>query len=149
MIDTITHADTAFLNQLRGISASFETIGGSGALFELLSATLFLPSADPASRMDIAQQCARTPWHVMKSAFDAHLLSSSSVSDLRRLAIPAAYIGADGLPTAPCCVAGINPRVITGKTIGVGHFSPRLAPDQINAMQATFRARLNAPMALA
>jgi hypothetical protein len=51
---------------------------------------LFLPSDDPDVKRDVLAQCARTPRHVLKSAFAAHLLRGSSVADLQQLAIPAA-----------------------------------------------------------
>jgi pimeloyl-ACP methyl ester carboxylesterase len=145
MIDTLIEAEPALREQLLAISAGFDTVGGPDALAALLSAMLFLPSDDAELRTQIVAQCARTPRHVLKAAFDAHLLGGSSLSDLRGLVVPAAFIGADGLPTDPGFVTAINPRVMTGKTIGVGHYSPLLAPRQINAMLATFLARLEAP----
>ena len=138
MIDTFVDGDAAFLQGLHDLSKSFDTIGGSRELFESISAMLFLPSDDPQVRKDVLEQCARTPWHVLTSAFAPHLLRGVSVTDLQRLAIPAAYIGADGLPTQIWRIEAINPHVHTGKTIGVGHFSPLLAADQINAMLSRF-----------
>jgi pimeloyl-ACP methyl ester carboxylesterase len=142
MIDTFVDGDSSFVQGLRELSDNLEAIGRSSQLFETLSAMLFLPSDDPDVRKDVLEQCARTPWHVLKSAFAAHLLRGSSVADLQQLTIPAAYIGADGLPTEIWRVEGINPRVSTGKTVGVGHFSPLLAPDQVNAMLGTFVDRV-------
>jgi pimeloyl-ACP methyl ester carboxylesterase len=138
MIDTFVDGDAAFLEGLHDLSKSFDAIGGSRQLFETLSAMLFLPSDDPRVRKDVLERCARTPWHVLTSAFAPHLLRGASVADLQRLAIPAAYIGADGLPTQIWRIEAINPRVSTAKTIGVGHFSPLLAADQINAMLSRF-----------
>jgi pimeloyl-ACP methyl ester carboxylesterase len=144
MIDTFVDGDASFVQGLRELSDNMEAIGGSRQLFETLSAMLFLPSDDPEVKKDLLEQCARTPWHVLTSAFAAHLLRGSSVADLQQLTIPAAYIGADGLPTEIWRVEDINPRVSTGKTFGVGHFSPLLAPDQINAMLGSFVERVNA-----
>jgi pimeloyl-ACP methyl ester carboxylesterase len=149
MIDTFVDGDASFVQGLRELSDNLEAIGGSRQLFETLSAMLFLPSDDQDVKKNVLEQCARAPWHVLTSAFPAHLLHGSSVADLEQLAIPAAYIGADGLPTEIWRVEGINPRVSTGKTVGVGHFSPLLAPDQINAMLGSFFDRLNASEAFA
>jgi pimeloyl-ACP methyl ester carboxylesterase len=149
MIDTFVDGDASFVQGLRELSDNMQAIGGSRQLFETLSAMLFLPSDDPELKKDVLEHCARTPWHVLTSAFAAHLLHGSSVTDLQQLAIPAAYIGADGLPTEIWRVEGINPGVSTGKTIGVGHFSPLLAPDQINAMLGFFIGRVNASAAFA
>jgi pimeloyl-ACP methyl ester carboxylesterase len=149
MIDTFVDADATFMQGLRELSDNMETIGGSRQLFETLSAMLFLPSDDPRVKEDVLDQCARTPWHVLTSAFATHLLRGTSMADLQQLAIPAAYIGADGLPTDIWRIEDINPRVCTGKTVGVGHFSPLLAPDQVNAMLGSFINRVNAPVAFA
>jgi pimeloyl-ACP methyl ester carboxylesterase len=149
MIDTFIEGDAAFMQGLRELSDNMEVIGGSRQLFETLSGMLFLPSDDPELRKDVLEQCARTPWHVLRSAFAAHLLRGSSVTDLQQLAIPAAYIGADGLPTEIWRVEGINRGVSTGKTVGVGHFSPLLAPHQINAMLDSFVVRVSASLAFA
>jgi pimeloyl-ACP methyl ester carboxylesterase len=143
MIDTFIDGDAAFLKALHDLSNSFDAIGGARELFEQLSSMLFLASDDPLVRAEVLEQCGRTPWHVLTSAFAPHLLHGSSVSDLQRLAVPAAYIGADGLPTQIWRVEAINAHVTTGKTFGVGHFSPLLAADQINAMISRFVARLD------
>jgi pimeloyl-ACP methyl ester carboxylesterase len=144
MIDTFVDGDASFVQGLRELSDNMPAIGGSRQLFETLSAMLFLPSDDQKLKAGVLEQCARTPWHVLTSAFTEHLLLGSSVADLRQLAVPAAYIAADGLPTEIWRVEAINPGVSTGKTVGVGHFSPLLAPDQINAMLDSFVSRVNA-----
>jgi pimeloyl-ACP methyl ester carboxylesterase len=138
MIDTFVDGEASFVEGLHDLSKGLDNIGGSRELFETLSGMLFLTSDDPHVRQDVLEQCARTPWHVLTSAFAPHLLRGDSVGDLQRLAIPAAYIGADGLPTQIWRIEAINPRVRTGKTLGVGHFSPLLAADQINAMLSCF-----------
>jgi len=143
MIDTFVDGDASFVQGLRELSGSMQAIGGSLELFEKLAAMLFLPSDNQELKASILEQCARTPWHVLTSAFVEHLLRGTSVADLQQLTVPAAYIGADGLPTQIWRVEGINPGVSTGKTVGVGHFSPLLAPDQINAMLQTFVDRVN------
>jgi len=147
MIDTFIDGDATFVQGLRELSDNMEPVGDSRRLFEMLSAMLFLPSDDRSVKQDILEQCARTPWHVLRSAFASHLLHGSSAADLSQLAIPAAYIGADGLPTEIWRIEGINPRVCTGKTVGVGHFSPLLAPNQVNAMLGAFIDRVNAAVA--
>lgn len=144
MIDTFIDGDASFVQGLRDLSDNMQAIGGSRQLFERLSAMLFLPSDDQDLKAGVLEQCARTPWHVLASAFTEHLLRGSSKADLQQLAIPAVYIAADGLPTEIWRVESINPGVSTGKTVGVGHFSPLLAPDQINAMLDVFVNRVNA-----
>jgi pimeloyl-ACP methyl ester carboxylesterase len=143
MIDTLVDADVLFMERLSDLSGSFGMIGGSSQLFEILGTLLFLPSDDPDVRKEILERCGRTPWHVLTSAFNEHLLRSSSLADLQQLTIPAAYIAAEGLPTQTWRVENINPRVSTGKTVGAGHFSPLLVPHQINAMLGTFVHRLS------
>jgi hypothetical protein len=56
--------------------------------------------------------------------------------------MPPADLGAGGLPTDIARVEALNPRVMTGKTSGVGHFSPLPAADQINAMVMPFVDRV-------
>ena len=143
MIDTFVEGQ-GFYMKLRELSASFATIGGSRQVFEALSGGLFLPSDNPDLRREILDQCSHTPWHALTSTFNRALLENTSASDLRDVAIPVAYISAHGLPTEIWRVEHINPRVITGKTVGVGHFSTLMAPDQINAMLRTFVDQVNA-----
>jgi pimeloyl-ACP methyl ester carboxylesterase len=146
MIDTFIAADTAFMNGLRQLSETMPAMGGTQELYDLLSGMLFLPSDDSRVRNRIVAESVRTPWHVLTSAFAEHIIRSESVADLKELAVPAAYIGADGLPTEISKVEALNPRVITGKTVGVGHFSPLLAADQINAMLRSFIDRVTIAM---
>lgn len=142
MIDTFIEADAAFINSLRQLSESMPAMDGARELYDLLSAMLFLPSDDSDMRSRIVTESVRTPWHVLTSAFVGHIVRSESAVDLKQLAVPAAYIGADGLPTEISKVEALNSRVITGKTVGVGHFSPLLAADQINAMLRSFIDRV-------
>ena len=142
MIDSFIEADAAFMNGLRQLSESMPAIGGAQELYDVLSGMLFLPSDDVDVRRRIVAEGVRTPWHVLTSAFADHIVRSESVADLKELTVPAAYIGADGLPTEISKVEILNPRVMTGKTVGVGHFSPLLAADQINAMLKAFIDRM-------
>lgn len=143
MIDTFVEGEV-FHRQLRELSGNFATLGGSRQIFEVLASNLFLPSDNPDIRREILDQCAGTPWHALTSTFNRALLENTSLSDLKELAIPAAYISAHGLPTEIWRIEHINPRVITGKTVGVGHFSTLMAPEQINAMLRTFVDQVNA-----
>jgi pimeloyl-ACP methyl ester carboxylesterase len=147
MIDSFIDGDAAFIQGLRELSGNLQQIGGSRALFDVLAGMLFLPSDSPQVKQDILAGSGHAPYHVLTQAFPAHLLHGDSAADLGRLAVPAAYIGADGLPTDIWRVEAINPGVMTGKTVGVGHFSPLLAVDQINAMLSTFIKRVNASLA--
>ncbi|HEU0151293.1 MAG TPA: alpha/beta hydrolase [Bradyrhizobium sp.] len=146
MIDTFIDADDAFVRALRELAQRMPAMAGPESLYDLLSGLLFLPSDDPGIRQQILDESVWTPWHVLTSAFAGQILRNDSIADLRRLKIPAAYIGADGLPMELARIAQINPHVMRARTLGVGHFSPLLAPDQINAMLCAFFLRLRSAM---
>jgi pimeloyl-ACP methyl ester carboxylesterase len=108
----------------------------------------FLPSDDQQRRDRIADHMSSAPQHVMLSAWE-HVWGFDSAGALAALSVPALYIGGgaplgpDGASTAlgtPEAIRAQNPRVVTGQTVGAGHFSQLDAADQVNAMIARFLA---------
>ncbi|MET0675790.1 MAG: alpha/beta hydrolase [Bradyrhizobium sp.] len=144
MIDTLIDADEAFMQGLQALARRVPKMFGPEPLYDLLSCLLFLPSDDPEVKRQALDDGMRTPWHVLVSAFGGQILRNDSIGDLRRLTVAAAYVAAHGLPLEITRITALNPGVMTAKTLGVGHFSPLLAADQINAMLQSFIDRVAA-----
>jgi pimeloyl-ACP methyl ester carboxylesterase len=101
-------------------------------------ATLFGPNDDPSHRAWLIERATRTPPHVMASVWEQSIAEWNDADALRRCGVPLAYLDA-GTPNADLVHAvELCPRLMVGRTIGSGHFSPLEVPDQINAMTERF-----------
>lgn len=101
-------------------------------------ATFFGPYDDPELRAWILNEAVRTPAHVTSSVWEELLRSWDDADSLRRADVPLLYLDA-GTPNADLTrAAGLNQRLMIGRTIGSGHFSPLQVPDQVNAMLERF-----------
>src|SRR5258708_7430943 len=95
---------------------------------------LFLPGDDPAVRAAIAASMAATPQHVLASAFGSHLIDFDAAAATAACKLPIAYIGAE-VPMANLSkFREFCPHLKVGQTLGCGHFSTLLVPEQVNAM---------------
>ncbi len=123
-----------FLERLRGPDYAV-------AQRELVSSVFFIASDDPVRKARILAEMAKTPQHVMASAYQG--LAEYSTSDAKgRILVPSLYVAADE-PSPRSDVARLRelvPQLSFGQTVGSGHFCQLEAPDQINAMVARFIA---------
>jgi pimeloyl-ACP methyl ester carboxylesterase len=101
-------------------------------------ATFFAPYDDPELTAWILTEAVRTPAHVTSSVWEESVRSWDDAESLRRAHVPLLYLDA-GTPNADLTrAAALNPRLVIGRTIGSGHFSPLQVPDQVNAMLDRF-----------
>jgi len=78
------------------------------------------------------RRCGRSRWTA------GSLDSGDDAETLARAGVPPLYLDA-GTPNSDLTRGGeLNPRLMIGRTIGSGHFSPFEVPDQINAMLERF-----------
>lgn len=102
-------------------------------------ATFFGPDDAPARRRWIIGQALRTPPYVTSSVWEESRHWDDATA-LRRCQVPALYLDA-GTAKADLAQAGkLCPRLVVGRTIGSGHFSPLEVPDQVSAMLERFLA---------
>ena len=98
-----------------------------------------LPTDDEIRKRMLIASLPKAPQHVLTSALKNHLLDYDSTPAAAGCHIPTAYIGA-AVPTADLTrFRRHTPQLVTAQTLGSGHFSPLLVPDQINTMLQTLR----------
>jgi pimeloyl-ACP methyl ester carboxylesterase len=77
---------------------------------------------------------------VTSSIWEESLLSWDDAGALERCRVPLLYLDAgtpnSDLERAVC----INPSMVLGRTVGTGHFSQLVCPEQVNAMVERFLA---------
>ena len=102
--------------------------------------TFFGPYDQPQRKAWILEQAVRTPPHVTSSVWKESLTSWDDAEALQRCRVPLLYLDA-GTPNSDLDRAReLQPRMVTGRTVGSGHFSQLEVPDQVNAMIARFLA---------
>jgi hypothetical protein len=88
----------------------------------------------------ILDQAVRTPTHVTSSIWEESVRSWDDAGALARCGIPLLYLDA-GTPNADLERAvRAKPAMALGRTVGSGHFSPLVCPQQGNAMLERFLA---------
>jgi pimeloyl-ACP methyl ester carboxylesterase len=100
--------------------------------------TLFGPYDDPGLKSWILDQALLTQPHVTSSLWEESVLSWDDEAALRTCQVPFLYIDA-GTPNADLARASeLYPALMTARTIGSGHFSPVVVPEQVNAILDRF-----------
>ena len=101
-------------------------------------ARLFGRYDDAATRSWILDQAVLTEPHVTSSLWEESLVSWDDEGALRECRLPLLYIDA-GTPNADLARAvELCPGLMIARTIGSGHFSPLVVPEQVNAVLACF-----------
>ena len=101
-------------------------------------ASLFGRDDDPARNSWILDQAVLTQPHVTSSIWEESILSWDDEHALRGCQVPLLYIDA-GTRNADLARAGeLCPRLMLARTVGSGHFSPLVVPEQVNAMLERF-----------
>jgi hypothetical protein len=99
---------------------------------------LFGPYDNEARRSWILDQTVLTEPHVTSSLWDESLVSWDDEAALRECRVPLLYIDA-GTPNADLARAvKLCPGLMIARTIGSGHFSPLMVPEQVNAVLDCF-----------
>jgi pimeloyl-ACP methyl ester carboxylesterase len=101
-------------------------------------ARLFGPYDNAATRSWILDQIVLTEPHVMSSLWEESVVSWDDEAAMRDCRVPLLYIDA-GTPNANLARAGeLCPGLMIARTIGSGHFSPLVVPEQVNAVLECF-----------
>lgn len=96
----------------------------------------FGPDDSPATKAWILAEAERTPAHVTSSVWEESLDSWDDAEALAR--VPLLYLDAGTSNADLARAVELNPRLMIGRTVDSGHFSPLEVPDQINAMLERF-----------
>jgi len=97
----------------------------------------FGPHDDPDVKEDILRRICATPQHVMISLFE-HAGRWDWQTALTSLEVPLLYLMAQRPRGDLARLSELAPGLITGQTVGSGHFLTLLVPEQVNAMLARF-----------
>jgi pimeloyl-ACP methyl ester carboxylesterase len=137
MVDSYICLPTAFLEAMRAFS---EDLKGESYIqaIELGLSGLYIPGEDPSVRESFFGSLRKTQQRVLSQAFDNHILEYDAEPAAMRCTVPIAYIGAETSSANVDRLREVQPRIKVGQTMGSGHFSPLLVPDQINAMIRDF-----------
>jgi pimeloyl-ACP methyl ester carboxylesterase len=106
---------------------------------QFVSEMLFLPTDDADRKARILDTMSSAPQHVMASAFE-HLSACDTAAVAAACKIPFLALYAEHVFSDLAQLRALCPHVITGQTVGAGHFHQLEAPEQINAMIERFLA---------
>ena len=105
-------------------------------------ARFFGPYDNAATRSWVLDQAVLTEPHVTSSLWEESLVSWDDEAALRECRVPVLYIDA-GSPNADLARAvELCPGLMIARTIGSGHFSPLVVPEQVNAVLECFLSLL-------
>ena len=137
LIDSVLIPPPPMLDVLRPLADVIRGVGYRSAMEQALS-MLFLPSDDADLRTKIAASMAATQQRVLASAFTDHLINYDATFAATACRTPIAYIGAEIARADLPRYRHLCPHLKVGQTLGSGHFSTLLVPDQIIAMLQGF-----------
>jgi pimeloyl-ACP methyl ester carboxylesterase len=143
LIDSVILPPPAFVDELRTYAEALSGPCYPQALARA-AAPLFLPTDDAARKTRLLARMSLTPQHVAASAFADHLIAYDAHAAAAGCTVPIAYIGAAASMADLARFRALCPQLITGQTVGSGHFSPLEVPEQVNAMIERFLA-ISAP----
>jgi pimeloyl-ACP methyl ester carboxylesterase len=139
LIDSVILPPSAFVDTLRPLAEALTGPCYPQAL-DRAAAPLFQPTDDAARKTRLLARMSLTPQPVAASAFANHLIAYDASAAAAGCTVPIAYIGAAETMADLTRFRALCPQLITGQTVGSGHFSPLEVPEQINAMIERFLA---------
>lgn len=143
MIDSFVFASAATVDALRPLAAS---LGGPdhAAGLAALQALVARPGDGPEPGVMWAASLAATPRHVLASSFATHTVDydATAAAAAANCGVPVAYIGAAAPLGDVERFKASCADLATGQTLGAGHFSLLLVPEQINLMIRDFERDL-------
>ena len=112
--------------------ASFERHGIDSTRRRMFR-NFFLDGYDEALLEEICRRAAQTADHVFVSEIEG-LRDWDGAAAARRCRVPVLHIAAARPACSPAALAEAIPAVVTGQTVGAGHFNMLEVPDQVNSM---------------
>ncbi|HKX32959.1 MAG TPA: alpha/beta hydrolase [Blastocatellia bacterium] len=137
LIDSVVFPSEPLITYLEGLFSRLDGPEYQQALMEI-AGSLFLETDDPARKAELLQRMSRTPQHVAVAAFRGHLFDYDCTAAVEACKVPMAYLSAAHPLADLARLRSHCPQLMTGQTIGSGHFSPVEVPEQINSMLDRF-----------
>ena len=98
----------------------------------------FLPTDDTRIKAQLIDGLSSLPQHVTLSAWEQHLLVWNGEEAAAACRVPALLISS-GTPLSDIArFQELTPQLVTGQTVGAGHFITLFVPVQVNAMIERF-----------
>jgi pimeloyl-ACP methyl ester carboxylesterase len=104
---------------------------------QFVSDMLFIPSDNAARKSRIVEAMSAAPQHVMVSAF-ANLFSFDHAAAAAACRVPWLALYAQPPISDLVRLRELCPQLVTGQTVGAGHFHQLEVPEQVNAMIERF-----------
>jgi pimeloyl-ACP methyl ester carboxylesterase len=137
LIDSVILPPASFIDAFRSFGIALRGQDYLEALQEGAS-SLFIATDDPARKARLLASMANISQHVLASAFSNHVTEYDATAAALACRVPTAYIGAAVSMVDLVRFRAASPQLMTGQTLGSGHFSPLEVPDQINSMLLRF-----------
>jgi pimeloyl-ACP methyl ester carboxylesterase len=136
MLDTVFQAPPELNMLLAPLIPGLASPAYAEAYRQIMS-TLSLPH-DLASLGDTLATLPRAPQHVLLSALKAHLEDHDFAAAASGCSVPVGYVGAYRPLADVAALKNLIPGLLSGQTLGSGHFAPLVVSDQVNAMIERF-----------
>ena len=134
-LDSPVVASTALLDRVTPLAEGFHSPAFRDLQAQFVD-SMFLPTDNQERKARIKAGMLSTPQHVTVSAFDQVL--KDTVSAARACKVPLLVLAAaESLSDLPR-LHEVCPHVVTGQTVGAGHFHQLEVPEQITAMIERF-----------
>jgi pimeloyl-ACP methyl ester carboxylesterase len=124
------------------ILASFERFGVDSTRRRMFR-NFFLPGYDEALLAEVCERAAALPDEVFRAEIEG-MRDWDGAAAARACTIPVLHIAAARPTCPPATLAEAIPQVVTGQTVGAGHFNMLEVPEQVNSMLAHFLRMLAA-----
>jgi pimeloyl-ACP methyl ester carboxylesterase len=139
LVDSPVAIPTALGPQIEQVVAGLRSPAFREVARGFVENAMFLPHSDPALKQRIAEGMSAAPQHVMVSALE-QIFSFDSAAAAADCKLPLLNLmAANPLVNVPR-LQELCPQVVTGQTVGSGHFNQLEVPDQVNAMLERFIA---------
>lgn len=137
LLDAAVFPPSSLLDAMKAVAQEFRGPNYAEAARQFVDG-FFLPTDEPARRAEILDKTARSPQHVLSSAWEQSVVSYDASAAAAACRAPICYIGA-ATPLADLSrFRTLCPQLVIGQTVGAGHFHGLEVPAQINAMIERF-----------
>lgn len=132
ILDTPVVAPRAFYEALQPFVEALQTPGYRKAIHQFMEQFIGFAD-DPERRTRLMDDLSSIPQHVTASALESYIAydTAAAVSTIK---VPTLYVSSGPWFTDVTRFRELCPQLVTGQTVGSGHYHQLEVPEQINAM---------------